>query len=110
MKDVALLPIFRIDFRDLSKGESEGLVFFGCNGSLDEWKEGLIRIFRKKIDFDLEKSCEDPVYLKTIGGRIDLVFKFKNSSSYPSLDRLFRIQFLEFTLISDYIVTYANHY
>lgn len=55
----------------------KGLVFLGCGGSLEDWVK---RIFEESSIPLTREDTHAPFFIKTSGGRRDLVFLFKKSA------------------------------
>lgn len=93
----------------LSK-DKEGLVFLGASEPM-EWVVGIRELLKKELDIQ-DAIFEDKHYfLKTSGGRQDVVFMFgpKAGPHIPKLC-LWRIRFGDASWLSDYVVNYAHHH
>ena len=93
---------------------TEGLVILGCGGNLNEWIDGVTRILAKENivpSANPADSFDDPFYLKTTGGRTDLVMPFKKGAKINIRKlAIWRIKFGDTSWISDYIVNYEDQY
>jgi len=104
-------------FEDVKELNSEGIVFLACGGELDEWVDG--------VSESMEEDCSETgvpeelwseiLKLETTGGRIDLVFMFKEDNPID-MGRL-AIARLEMSAgglsnswLSDYVVNYEDHH
>lgn len=95
---------FEYVYNQVAKGK-EGIVLLGCD-NLEEWYNGVMDMFK---DFDI--SPQDfiaPYYLKTTGGRTDMVLQDKKGVCGKLV--MWRLAFGGCSWMSDYVVNYAKHH
>jgi hypothetical protein len=94
-----------ITFNQLS---NEGLVFLGCGGDINQWTSGI----QDALPNDAKDLFDQPRKLITSGGRIDLVYPFKNNGNVriPMSLVMWRLSFGDCSWISDYKVNYQGHH
>lgn len=98
-------------FEDLMDLNTEGLVLLGCGGDLNEWINGVTEIL---VEEKIIKSTnpldtfDKPFYVRTTGGRTDLVLPFKKRAKINiSKLAMWRLRFGDASWISDYKHNYA---
>lgn len=101
-------------FEDLMNLNTEGLVLLGCGGDLNEWINGVTEIL---VEEKIIKSTnpldtfDKPFYVRTTGGRTDLVLPFKKHAKINiSKLAMWRLRFGDASWISDYINNYASQH
>lgn len=91
----------------------EGLVFFGCGGNLDEWITGISDLlFKEKIasTSNPDELWAEVYEVETTGGRIDLVFVFKDNTKFNMGKMvIFRLK-AQASWLSDYVINYAEQH
>ena len=101
-------------FSEIVDMNTEGLVLLGCGGNLNEWIDGVTGILAEEkivLSANPSDSFDDPFYLKTTGGRTDLVMPFKKGAKINIRKlAIWRIKFGDASWISDYIVNFANQH
>lgn len=106
----------KISFNEFKSLEySEGLVFLGAGGSIDDWIKGVSNALHEAGIAASDKPSElwsDAYVLTTSGGRTDLALVFNTSSNALSVGKLamWRLQFGDASWISDYLVNYAKQH
>jgi hypothetical protein len=98
------MTLQRIQFKDL-KG-TEGLVFLGCGGDLDEWTNGI----KLMLPADCQGIFGEFSLLVSSGGRHDLVLPFLEGKGTPMSLIAWRLRFGDCSWISDYRVNYRDHH
>lgn len=98
------MTLQRIQFKDL-KG-TEGLVFLGCGGDLDEWANGI----KLMLPADCQGIFGEFSLLISSGGRHDLVLPFLKGKGTPMSLVTWRLRFGDCSWISDYRVNYRDHH
>jgi len=98
------MTLQRIQFKDL-KG-TEGLVFLGCGGDLDEWTNGI----KLMLPTDCQGIFGEFSLLVSSGGRHDLVLPFLEGKGTPMSLIAWRLRFGDCSWISDYRVNYGDHH
>jgi hypothetical protein len=98
------MTLQRIQFKDL-KG-TEGLVFLGCGGDLDEWANGI----KLMLPADCQGIFGEFSLLVSSGGRHDLVLPFLEGRDTPMSLITWRLRFGDCSWISDYRVNYRDHH
>jgi hypothetical protein len=98
------MTLQRIQFKDL-KG-TEGLVFLGCGGDLDEWGNGI----KLMLPADCQGIFGEFSLLISSGCRHDLVLPFLEGQDTPMSLIAWRVHFGDCSWISDYRVNYRDHH
>ena len=98
------MTLQRIQFKDL-KG-TEGLVFLGCGGDLDEWTNGI----KLMLPTDCQGVFGEFSLLVSSGGRHDLVLPILDGENTPMSLIAWRLRFGDCSWISDYRVNYRDHH
>ena len=98
------MTLQRIQFKDL-KG-TEGLVFLGCGGDLDEWTNGI----KLMLPTDCQGIFGEFSLLVSSGGRHDLVLPILDGKDTPMSLIAWRLRFGDCTWISDYRMNYRDHH
>jgi hypothetical protein len=108
--------IKKVEFKFLdkiSKRGWEGIIFLGAGGELNDWVKGINDLWNKeKLGSGLiEDKMQGLYFVKTTGGRMDLVMIFKTKSK---LDigklAMWRLAFGDASWLSDYVVNYKSHH
>ncbi len=98
-------------FTDLSNETREALVFLGAGGDLSEWYTGTGDALRKTKIFKSQEIDYDGVaYIKTTGGRIDLVCYLPQARVDIGKLAMWKISWGEVSWLSDYVDNYAEQH
>ena len=108
--EIVKKEVKHIHFNDC--GDGEGLVFMGCGGDLNDWVDFLSELIKDAdSNFDVTTECEPFVQLRTTGGRIDLLLRFKHDGKIPiGALAMWRLRVRGCSWLSDYIVNYAEQH
>ena len=96
----------------VSKRGLEGIVFLGAGGELNDWVKGINNLWnREKIGKGLiEDKMMGLYFVKTTGGRTDLIMIFKTKSQLEIGKLvLWRLKFGA-SWLSDYLVNYKDQH
>lgn len=102
-----------INFERLTAMYSNGIVFLGCGGDLNEWKTGILEELSEKKLIEIDKyDDEDWLLLKTSEGRKDLFFNIFKKGTKGNLGKLamWKITFGDCSWFSDYKNNYSKDF
>lgn len=102
------------EFKEMVRGQKEGIVLLGAGGKLSEWTKGVADILFNEGISESNKVDEvfpDIYILKTTGGRTDLVMLFSEDNKLNmGKMAIWRLRFGDCSWVSDYIVNYENQH
>ncbi len=98
-------------FTDLRNETREALVFLGAGGDLSEWYTGTGDTLREAGIFKShEIDYDGAAYVKTTGGRIDLVCYLPKEGIDIGKLAMWKISWGEVSWLSDYVDNYAEQH
>ena len=101
--------------RAIKDSGSDGLVFPGAGGSLEEWHTGIVDLLKSEGLIQGADDFDQPFYGVTTGGRIDFVLPFAKSNKINMGGlAMWRIAMNKTELmpkwLSDFVDNYKNQY
>lgn len=105
------------ELREMEKDSAEGLVIMGCAKPYDEWVKQVTAYLSRKDCIDNHETNPNKVWraiysTETTGGRIDLIFRFKEENNPLIIAELAikRLIMPDTSWLSDYVVNYSDQH